>query len=138
MMMMMGSSTGRMMAGCTAYDLILVHRTSSVTDTTTSHTNEAPPSTTTSLEATQQLLPSIGASECMFRFGTQYSSSTSSSSTSDHQVSQQQQQQQHKSRVYLVVHHSQTGDTLRFPISAHNIMVNLYSKENMIQWRYKH
>ena len=82
------------------------------------------PTTTTKNEtASSTKLPStaptttssIGASECIFRFGTQYSSSNSS----DDRITPVDKESANM-KVYLVVHHSRTGDILQFPISSYN------------------
>ena len=108
-------------SGCTAYDLILVHDDDDTTarsgtskstgNSVVQHapTNKVTTSTTSSITSPSTTL-SISASECIFRFGTRYSSSSREDAPNEDATIS----------VYLVVHHSTTGATLRFPISTYN------------------
>ena len=87
-----------MISGCTAYDLILVD----------GRGREAHPD-----DDSNTTVFSMGA--CMFRFG-----SYTSSSDDDRRMMMTIPPPRYT--VYLVVHDRRTGDTLRFPISAHNTL----------------
>lgn len=79
-----------MIAGCTAYDLIILKHASKMA---------------------RESSRSISGSECMFRFGFKYSTSMSF---------EKQSRLQQQYSVYLIVVHPITGDTMRFPISPSN------------------
>jgi hypothetical protein len=103
-----------MIAGCTAYDLIVVVRNSIIlndhevifNEDRAIKDSEDPPQ---SSPATATEYRSIAASECMFRFGSVYSSNHTS-----------QFREQQPCTVYLIVTNPLTGDTMRFPISNYN------------------
>jgi LNS2 (Lipin/Ned1/Smp2) len=103
-----------MIAGCTAYDLIVVVRNSIILNDHEVIFNEdraikdsADPPQSSPATATEDR--SIAASECMFRFGSVYSSNHAS-----------QFREQQPCTVYLIVTNPLTGDTMRFPISNYN------------------
>jgi LNS2 (Lipin/Ned1/Smp2) len=100
-----------MIHGCVAYDLIVTWTGNAKWNTEVTHGNN---------------LPTISSSECIFRFGTKYSSSDTNS------IAHQQQ----SLTVYLVVHSRRTGDTLRFPISSCNtIQQDTVTVDNFQQQR---
>ena len=118
-----------LISGCTAYDLILVHN--GITTTVRKQQNVSTATVqkrydtlvTTTTEQPQQSSPetsSIGASECMFRFGTQCSSSDGRNSNRNDDYKNAPPSKSPTTAVYLVVPHCKTGDILRFPISAYN------------------
>lgn len=95
-----------MIAGCSAYDLIIVRRTGSA-DSEVQHITES----TSNVPSARPAPRSISGSECMFRFGSKYSSSMNFET-------QARLQQQYT--VYLIVVHPITGSTIRFPILPTN------------------
>jgi LNS2 (Lipin/Ned1/Smp2) len=106
-----------MIHGCTAYDLIVVVRT----DSDTVSPDSAVSTGTTSNASKNAVQGSISCSECMFRFGTKYSSSDELAC----------KQRQHHYSVFLVIHDQNSGDMKRFPISSNNtIQTEISSSES--------
>jgi LNS2 (Lipin/Ned1/Smp2) len=95
-----------MITGCTSYDLIIVSGAGNVVGKVQETIESA-----SDMARSRPSPRSISGSECMFRFGSKYSSSMSF---------EEKNRLQQRFTVYLIVVHPITGDTMRFPISPTN------------------